>query len=132
MRQDTSDRLDATFLALGDPTRRAILARLARGDASVMELAEPFAISQPAISKHLKILERANLISVGQDAQRRPRRLDGRPLAEATAWLEQYRAAWETSFQRLDDLLDEMQRASRRPTRGGQRKKRSKRGKGEA
>jgi DNA-binding transcriptional ArsR family regulator len=128
MRQDTSDRLDATFLALADPTRRAILARLSLGDASVTQLAEPFAISQPAISKHLKILERAKLISVGQDAQRRPRRLDGRPLAEATAWLEQYRAAWETSFQRLDDLLDEMQRASRRPTRGGQRKNRSKRG----
>ncbi len=128
MRQDTSDRLDATFVALADPTRRAILARLSLGDASVTELAEPFAISQPAISKHLKILERANLISVGQDAQRRPRRLDGRPLAEATAWLEQYRAAWETSFQRLDGLLDEMQRASRRPTRGGQRKKRSRRG----
>jgi DNA-binding transcriptional ArsR family regulator len=127
MRQDRSDRLDATFLALADPTRRAILARLALGDASVTELAEPFAISQPAISKHLKILERASLISVGQDAQRRPRRLDGRPLAEATAWLEQYRAAWETSFQRLDELLGEMQRASR-PTRGGHRKKRSKRG----
>ena len=128
MRQDTSDRLDATFLALADPTRRAILARLSLGDASVTELAEPFAISQPAISKQLKVLVRANLISVGQDAQRRPRRLDGRPLAEATAWLEQYRAAWEKSFQRLDDLLDEMQRASRRPSRGGQRTKRSKRG----
>ena len=128
MRQDASDRLDATFLALADPTRRAILARLSLGDASVTELAEPFAISQPAISKHLKILERAKLISVGQDAQRRPRRLDGRPLAEVTAWLEQYRAAWETSFQRLDDLLDEMQRASRRPTRVGQRKNRSKHG----
>jgi DNA-binding transcriptional ArsR family regulator len=128
MRQDTSDRLDATFLALADPTRRAILARLARGDASVTELAEPFAISQPAISKHLKVLERAKLISVGQDAQRRPRRLDGRPLAEASAWLEQYRAAWETNFQRLDELLDEMQSASRRPTRGGQRTKRSRRG----
>jgi DNA-binding transcriptional ArsR family regulator len=128
MRQDTSDRLDATFLALADPTRRAILARLARGDASVTELAEPFAISQPAISKHLKILERAKLISVGQDAQRRPRRLVGRPLAEANAWLERYRAAWETSFQRLDELLEDMQLASRRPTRGGQRRRWSKRG----
>ena len=124
MRQDPSDQLDATFLALADPTRRAILARLALGDASVTELAEPFAISQPAISKHLKILERAKLISVGQDAQRRPRRLDGRPLAEANAWLEQYRAAWETSFQRLDELLDEMQSRARR----GQRKKQSRRG----
>src|SRR4029453_1201100 len=90
-----ADRLNDTFLALADPTRRAILARLARGDASVTELAEPFAISQPAISKHLKILERARLITVGQDAQRRPRRLEGQPLAEATAWLERYRASWE-------------------------------------
>jgi DNA-binding transcriptional ArsR family regulator len=125
MRQAASERLDATFLALADPTRRAILARLALGEASVTELAEPFAISQPAISKHLKILERANLISVGQDAQRRPRRLDGRPLAEATAWLEQYRSAWEASFERLDELLDEMQGASRRTARPGQRTKRS-------
>jgi DNA-binding transcriptional ArsR family regulator len=105
-----SDRLDATFLALADPTRRAILARLTRGDASVAELAEPFSISQPAVSKHLKILERAGLISVGQDAQRRPRRLEGKPLAEASAWLEQYRASWEASFERLDRLLDQMQR----------------------
>ena len=112
MQQPASDRLDTTFQALADPTRRAILARLARGEASVAELAEPFAISQPAISKHLKMLERAGLISVGQDAQRRPRRLEGRPLAEATAWLEQYRAAWEASFERLDRLLDEMQRTS--------------------
>jgi DNA-binding transcriptional ArsR family regulator len=107
-----TSRLDATFLALSDPTRRAILARLARGDASVTELAEPFAISQPAISKHLKILERAGLISVGQDAQRRPRRLEGKALAEASAWLEQYRAIWEASFERLDELLEEMQRPS--------------------
>jgi DNA-binding transcriptional ArsR family regulator len=107
-----TSRLDATFLALSDPTRRAILARLARGDASVTELAEPFAISQPAISKHLKILERAGLISVGQDAQRRPRRLEGKALAEASAWLEQYRAIWEASFERLDHLLEEMQRPS--------------------
>jgi DNA-binding transcriptional ArsR family regulator len=108
-----SDRLDATFLALADPTRRAILARLALGEASVTELAEPFTISQPAISKHLKILERAGLISVGHDAQRRPRRLEGKPLAEASSWLEQYRASWEASFERLDGLLEEMQRASR-------------------
>jgi DNA-binding transcriptional ArsR family regulator len=118
MRADLSDRLDATFLALADPTRRAILARLARGEASVIELAEPFAISQPAISKHLKILEGAGLISVGQDAQRRPRRLEPKPLAEANAWLEQYRDAWEASFVRLDTLLSELHRgasASRRP-----------------
>ena len=124
MKQDVSTRLDATFLALADPTRRAILARLALGDASVAELAEPFAISQPAISKHLKMLERAGLITVGQDAQRRPRRLEGGPLAEASAWLEQYREAWEASFQRLDDLLKEMQRASAAPRRGRDRTKR--------
>ena len=110
MDQQTSDRLDATFLALADPTRRAILARLARGEASVTELAEPFAMSQPAISKHLKILERAGLISVGQDAQRRPRRLEGEPLAEADAWIEQYRDIWEANYQRLDGLLRRMQR----------------------
>ena len=110
MDQQTSDRLDATFLALADPTRRAILARLARGEASVTELAEPFAMSQPAISKHLKILERAGLISVGQDAQRRPRRLEGEPLAEADAWIEQYRDIWEANYRRLDGLLRRMQR----------------------
>jgi DNA-binding transcriptional ArsR family regulator len=127
MKTDASTRLDATFLALADPTRRAILARLVSGEASVTELAEPFAISQPAISKHLKVLERAGLISVGQDAQRRPRRLEGTPLAEATAWLEQYRAAWEASFQRLDGLLEEMQRASPASKRGRQQAKRQKR-----
>src|SRR5438874_13328833 len=106
----TGMRLDATFAALADPTRRAILARLARGEASVTELAKPFAISQPAISKHLKVLERAGLITVGQDAQRRPRRLDGKPLGEANAWLEQYRAIWDANFERLDGLLEELQR----------------------
>jgi DNA-binding transcriptional ArsR family regulator len=100
--------LDATFAALADPTRRAILARLAAGEASVSELAQPFAISQPAISKHLKVLERAGLISRGLDAQRRPRRLEAMPLAEATQWLENYRQFWEESFQRLDFLLDEL------------------------
>jgi DNA-binding transcriptional ArsR family regulator len=121
MRQDALDPLDATFLALADPTRRAILARLALGQATVTELAEPFAISQPAISKHLKILERAGLISVGQDAQRRPRRLEGKALAAASAWLEQYRASWEASFERLDGLLKEMQRTSARPKRARKR-----------
>jgi DNA-binding transcriptional ArsR family regulator len=116
-----SDQLDAIFLALADPTRRAILARLALGEASVTELAEPFAISQPAISKHLKLLERAMLISVGQDAQRRPRRLEGEPLAQASAWLEQYRAAWEANFERLDTLLEQMQR--RRPAAKRSRKR---------
>jgi len=104
----TPARLDATFAALADPTRRAILARLASGEASVTELAEPFAMSQPAISKHLKVLERAGLISRGRDAQRRPRRLEAAPLAEATEWLEGYRRFWEGSFQRLDALLDEL------------------------
>ena len=104
----TSDHLDATFAALADPTRRAILARLALGEASVAELAEPFAMSQPAISKHLKVLERAGLISRGRDAQRRPRRLEARPLAEANEWLEGYRRFWEGTFQRLDALLEEM------------------------
>src|SRR5215813_14683595 len=99
-------RLDATFAALADPTRRAILARLMLGEASVNELAEPFAMSQPAISKHLKVLERAGLISRGRDAQRRPCRLEAVPLREATEWLERYRAHWEARFQRLDALLE--------------------------
>lgn len=104
----TPERLDATFAALADPTRRAILNRLASGEASVMELAEPFAMSQPAISKHLKVLERAGLISRGRDAQRRPRRLEAKALAEANQWLEHYRELWERAFQRLDRLLEEM------------------------
>ena len=103
-----SDRLDATFAALADPTRRAILARLATGAASVADLAKPFKISQPAISKHLKVLEKAGLIATGQDAQRRPRRIVAKPLAEANQWLEEYRQLWEANFQRLDDLLDEL------------------------
>lgn len=104
----STQRLDATFAALADPTRRAILAHLASGEAPVMELAKPFAMSQPAISKHLQVLERAGLISRGRDAQRRPRRLEARPLAEASGWLENYRRFWEGSFQRLDALLEEM------------------------
>ena len=124
MDTQTSDLLDATFLALADPTRRAILARLARGEASVTELAEPFAISQPAISKHLKILERAGLITVGQDAQRRPRRFEGKPLAEASAWLERYRASWEANFERLDGVLEELQRRTSASTRVRRRTKR--------
>src|SRR6516162_5225098 len=103
-----SQRLDATFAALADPTRRAILARLASGEASVMELARPFKMSQPAISKHLKVLERAGLITRGRDAQRRPCRIEARPLAEADQWLENYRRVWEANFQRLDSLLDSM------------------------
>jgi DNA-binding transcriptional ArsR family regulator len=100
--------LDATFAALADPTRRAILARLASGDASVTELAEPFAMSQPAISKHLRVLEYAGLISRGRDAQRRPCRIEARPLAEANGWLEGYRRFWEESFERLDTVLEEL------------------------
>ena len=119
-----ADRLSVTFAALADPTRRAILARLALGEASVSELAGPFAISQPAISKHLKLLERARLISVGQDAQRRPRRLEGKPLAEASAWLEQYRDIWEANFERLDRLLEEMQRPAAATRRARKRQRR--------
>jgi DNA-binding transcriptional ArsR family regulator len=104
----SSLHLDTTFAALADPTRRAILARLASGEASVMELAQPFAMSQPAISKHLKVLERAGLITRGRDAQRRPCRVEVRPLVEATDWLESYRNTLESSFQRLDALLEEM------------------------
>lgn len=103
-------QLDATFAALADPTRRAILARLASGEASVAELAEPFEMSQPAISKHLKVLERAGLVSRAQDAQRRPRRLEAKPLADAAEYLENYRKFWENNFQRLDGLLDELKR----------------------
>jgi DNA-binding transcriptional ArsR family regulator len=103
-----AERLDATFFALADPTRRAILARLAKGEATVSELAEPFDVSQPAISKHLKVLERAGLISVGREGQRRPRRLVPEPLTEANEWIERHREAWEQSFQRLDALLDEL------------------------
>jgi len=103
------DHLDTTFSALADPTRRAILARLTLGEASVMELAEPFDMSQPAVSRHLKVLEQAGLISRGRDAQRRPCRLEAAPLAAASAWLERYRQLWEGNFQRLDALLDTLQ-----------------------
>ncbi len=114
--------LDATFAALADPTRRAILARLAEGEASVMELAQPFAMSQPAISKHLKVLERAGLVSIGQDAQRRPRTLDAAPLDEAMAWIEKHREIWERNYQRLDALLDELK--SVRPKAAAKKKRR--------
>ena len=108
IQQMNSQQLDATFAALADPTRRAILARLAAGEASVNELVEPFDMSQPAISKHLRVLERAGLISRTRDAQRRPCRLEAKPLAEADEWLERYREFWEASFDRLDSLLQEM------------------------
>ena len=122
-RQMTPERLDATFAALADPTRRAILARLASGEASVTELAAPFEMSQPAISKHLKVLERAGLISRGRDAQKRPRKLEAEPLAEATDWLEKYREYWEQSYLKLDALLEEMKvkekrRGEKKKTKG--------------
>ena len=112
-----SDRLDLTFAALADPTRRAILARLATGEASVQELAEPFEMSQPAISKHLKVLERAGLISVDIDAQRRPRRLEPKRLEEAVDWIERYREIFEQNYQRLDALLDELKGKSAKSKR---------------
>lgn len=104
----TPESLDATFAALADPTRRAILARLATGEATVTELSRPFDMSQPAVSKHVRVLERAGLITRGRDAQRRPCRIEPRPLAEATGWLEEYRRIWEGNFRRLDALLDEL------------------------
>ena len=115
--------LDATFAALADPTRRAILSRLAEGQATVMELAEAFAMSQPAISKHLKVLERAGLIERGREAQRRPCALEAKPLADATVWLERYRRHWEEAFHRLDGVLEEMkaERKRRRPRHRSER-----------
>jgi DNA-binding transcriptional ArsR family regulator len=104
-----SERLDLTFAALADPTRRAILARLATGEATVTELAEPFEMSQPAISRHLKVLERAGLISTDVDAQRRPRKLEPKRLEEAVDWIERYREIFEQNYQRLDALLEELQ-----------------------
>ncbi|MBD5657207.1 MAG: winged helix-turn-helix transcriptional regulator [Candidatus Eremiobacteraeota bacterium] len=119
----TSSRLDKTFTALANPTRRAILARLALGDAAVNELAEPFSMSQPAISRHLKVLELAGLISSGSHAQRRPRKLEARPLAEATAWLETYREYWEASFARLDGLLNDLKVTKKKRNRVAPKKR---------
>jgi DNA-binding transcriptional ArsR family regulator len=107
--QQTIDPLSDTFAALADPTRRAILARLAQGEAPVSELAAPFAMSLPAISKHLKVLEKAGLIAKGRNAQWRPCRLEARPLQDATQWLDQYRQFWEQSFARLDGYLQTLQ-----------------------
>jgi DNA-binding transcriptional ArsR family regulator len=108
------DHLTGTFAALADPTRRAILARLASGEASVTQLAEPFKMSMPAISKHLKVLEHAGLISRGRDAQRRPRRLEAARLKEVAAWVEKYRRNWEANFNRLDAYLVEMQKKEKK------------------
>jgi DNA-binding transcriptional ArsR family regulator len=109
----SADRLSSTFAALADPTRRAILGRLVSGEASVTELAEPFEMSLPAVSKHLKVLERAGLITRGRNAQWRPCRLDARPLGDAANWLEHYRRFWEQSFDRLENYLGELQRRGR-------------------
>ena len=119
----TSNQMDATFAALADSTRRTILLRLASGEASVNELAKPFRMSQPAVSKHLKVLERAGLVSVGQDAQRRPRRIQAARLADASAWLERFREFWEGSFSRLDDLLEEMKSSEHAAKRRRHRRK---------
>src|SRR4051794_20787549 len=109
MVMQSSERLDLTFAALADPTRRAILARLATGEATVTELAEPFEMSQPAISKHLKVLEHAGLISMDVDAQRRPRKLEPKRLEEAVDWIERCREIFEQNYQRLDALLEALQ-----------------------
>lgn len=112
-----------TFGALADPTRRAILARLALGEADVSELMKPFDLSRPAISKHLNVLERAGLVMRGRDAQRRPRKLEARPLAEATEWLEKYREYWEASFVRLDGLLSELKATEKKRNRATPKKR---------
>ena len=117
--------LNVTFAALADPTRRAILTRLAEGEASVMELAAPFALSQPAISKHLRVLENAGLISKGRDGQRRPCRIEAEPLEAANAWLERYREIWERNYARLDDLLETLKRENGAP-RAAKRKRKKK------
>jgi DNA-binding transcriptional ArsR family regulator len=113
------DRLDATFAALADPTRRGILARLAKGEANVMELVEPFHLTQPAISKHLKVLERAGLISRGRDGQCRPCRLEAAPLRDIDIWIERFRESWEEAFEALDDVLEELKHEDRKPKRKG-------------
>ena len=118
-----SEQLDATFIALADPTRRAILARLMSGDASVNELAEPFSISQPAVSKHLKILERAGLVSRSAAGTRRPVRIEAAPMKEAVDWLEKYRKFWEISYQRLDALLEILQTPVNTPDKSKPSKK---------
>src|SRR5262245_53463924 len=117
--EQPSARLDAAFSALADPTRRAILARLASGEASVAELARPFDMSQPAVSKHLKVLEHAGLISRGRDAQRRPCRIEGGTLGDVSEWLERDRRFWEGNYQRLDALLEELKPRKGRGPRGG-------------
>jgi len=116
------DQLSLTFAALADPTRRAILARLSRGDASVTELAEPFEMSLPAISKHLKVLEHAGLITRGRDAQWRPCRIESARLKEVSDWLDHYRRFWEDSFDRLDEYLRELQKKEKKNARSKRKK----------
>ena len=113
-----TDQLSVTFAALADPTRRAILARLARGETTVKELAEPFDLTQPAISKHLRVLERAGLIERGRQAQWRPRRLQAAPLRDVSAWIELYRRHWEDSFEQLDVVLKELQATEQEKEQG--------------
>ena len=121
MRAQASDpSIDAVFAALADPTRRAILARLAEGEATVSELAAPFAMSQPAVSKHLRVLERAGLVSTAVDAQRRPRRMNPAPLAEAAGWIERHRELWARNYERLDALLEEMKAVEQQSRKGRQ------------
>jgi DNA-binding transcriptional ArsR family regulator len=127
MATTTSERLDRTFAALADPTRRAIIARLARGEASVTELAAPFEMSLPAVSKHLKVLERAGLISRGREAQWRPCRLEAGRLKDADAWIERYRTLWEERFDRLDAYLGELEADHQRDQGRGRRQRREKR-----
>ena len=117
-----SDQLSSTFAALADPTRRAILARLASGETSVTELAEPFEMSLPAISKHLKVLERAGLIARGREAQWRPCRLEAGPLKDAAKWIEYYRRFWEQSFDRLEEYLREVQKKEKKNARDKHRR----------
>lgn len=116
--KERGDALNLAFAALADPTRRAILSRLASGEADVAELMKPFALSQPTISKHLKVLEQAGLVARGRDAQRRPRKLVATPLKEIDHWLESYRRFWEAKFDSLDDYLDELQKKPKRRRRG--------------
>ena len=118
----TPDRLSHTFAALADPTRRAILARLMSGQASVTELAEPFRMTMPAVSKHLKVLEKAGLIARGREAQWRPCRLDGEPLRDVAEWMEPYRRFWDESFDRLDDYLQEMKQEIQKEKRDGRKR----------
>jgi DNA-binding transcriptional ArsR family regulator len=117
----TTGQLDRTFAALADPTRRAILSRLAAGEASVTELAEPFEMSLPAVSKHLKVLERAGLIARGRERQWRPARLEAGPLKEVAAWTERYRRFWEESYDQLDEYLNELQKRGKEKGNGRKR-----------